>query len=97
MLLEEIWKTSEVSEFPILTYTQNRKLGNLGKFSFTSNFDSSGNLRCKNKNKKISETKSRYAFRRKTKNSRDIRVFDFDLYPKLKTRKSWKVFFQLEF
>ena len=57
MLLEEIWKTSEVSEFPILTYTQNRKLGNLGKFSFTSNFDSSCNLRCKN-NKKISETKS---------------------------------------
>ena len=26
---------SEVSEFSILPYTQNRKLGNLGKFSFT--------------------------------------------------------------
>ena len=57
MLLEEKRTIFEVSEFSILTYTQNRKLGNLGKFSFTSNFDSSCNLRCKN-NKKISETKS---------------------------------------
>ena len=55
MLLEEKRKISEVSEFSILPYTQNRKLGNLGKFSFASNFDSSCNLRCKN-NKKISET-----------------------------------------
>ena len=29
---------SEVSEFSILPYTQNRKLWNLGKFSFTTNF-----------------------------------------------------------
>ena len=39
-LLEEKKKTSEVSEFSILPYTQNRKLGNLGKFSFTSTFSS---------------------------------------------------------
>ena len=39
---------SEVSEFSILPYTQNRKLGNLGKCSFTSNFDSSCNLRFRN-------------------------------------------------
>ena len=43
MLLEkkkkEKNKISEVSTFSILPYTQNRKLGNLGKFSFTSNFD----------------------------------------------------------
>ena len=39
MLLEEKKKTSEVSEFSILPYTQNGKLGNLGIFSFTSNFD----------------------------------------------------------
>ena len=48
-----------------LPYTQNRKLGNLGNFSFTSNFDSSCNLRCK---KKWSETKFkrlRYGLRRK--------------------------------
>ena len=40
MLLEEKKKISEISEFSILSYTQNRKLGNLGKCSFTSNFDS---------------------------------------------------------
>ena len=90
MLLEEKKKISEISEFSILSYTQNRKLGNLGKFSFTSNFDSSCNLRCKN-NKKISETKSSrssYASGRKKENFRGFRVFDFVLYPKSKTRKS---------
>ena len=35
---------SEVSEFSILPCTQNRKLGNLGKCCFTSNFDSSCNF-----------------------------------------------------
>ena len=49
-------KMSEVSEFSILLYTQNRKLGNLGKRCFTSNFISSCNLRCKN-DKKITEAK----------------------------------------
>ena len=38
MLLEEKKKISEISEFSILSYTQNRKLWNLGKCS--SNFDS---------------------------------------------------------
>ena len=33
MLLEEKWKNSEVSEFSILSYTQNRKVGNLGSES----------------------------------------------------------------
>ena len=32
---EEKMPISEVSEFSILPYTQNGKLGNLGKFSFT--------------------------------------------------------------
>ena len=45
--LEKV-KISEDSEFSILPYTQNRKLGNLGKCSFTSNFDSSCNLRFRN-------------------------------------------------
>ena len=48
MLLLKKVKISEVSEFSILSYTQNRKLGNLGKCSFTSNFDSSCNLRFRN-------------------------------------------------
>ena len=50
----------------ILPYTYNRKLGNLGKCCFTSNFDSSCKLRSKN-DKKLTETKtyrSRYAFRK---------------------------------
>ena len=44
MLLEEKKKISVVSEVTILPYTQNRKLGNLGKCSYTSNFDSSCNF-----------------------------------------------------
>ena len=40
VFLEEKKKTSEVSKFLILPYVQNRKLRNLGNFSFTSNFDS---------------------------------------------------------
>ena len=56
MLLVEKVKIFGVSEFSILPYTQNRKLGNLGKSCFTSNFDSSCNLRSKN-DKKLTETK----------------------------------------
>ena len=41
-------KISEVSEFSILPYSQNRKLGNLGRCSFTSNFDSNCDLRFRN-------------------------------------------------
>ena len=48
MLLEEKKKISEVSKFSILPYTQNGKLGNLGKCSFTSNFDCCYNLRFRN-------------------------------------------------
>ena len=54
---EEKKKISEISEFSILSYSQNRKLGNLGKCSFTSNFDSSCNLRCKS-DKKLTELKN---------------------------------------
>ena len=38
----------KITHFSILSYTQNRKLENLAKFSFNSYFDSSCNLRCKN-------------------------------------------------
>ena len=41
-------KIPEISEFLILLYTQNRELGNLANFSFTSNFDSSCNQRFEN-------------------------------------------------
>ena len=99
MLLEKKVKISEVSEFSILPYTQNRNLGNLGNFSFISNFDSCCKLRCKN-NKKLTKTKtemSGYAFRRKSENFRGFRVFDFALYPKSETRKSRKLLFYFKF
>ena len=57
MVLQEEVKISEISQFSILSYNQNRKLRDLGKFSLLSNFDSSCNLRCKN-NKKLTETKT---------------------------------------
>ena len=40
ILLEEKNKISEISKFSIFSYTQNWKLRNLGKFFFTSDFDS---------------------------------------------------------
>ena len=55
-LLEEKKKTSEFFEFLILSYTQNRKLGNLGKCSVTSNFDSSCNLRFRNNKNELRQT-----------------------------------------
>ena len=50
-------KTSEVSEFSILLYTQDRKLGNLEKLSFNSNFDS------------LKSKRMRYGSGKKTKTS----------------------------
>ena len=83
---------SEVSEFLISPYSQNWKLGNLGNMSLTSNSDSSYNSRFKNhKNMNWAENwKVPIWFKRKNKNFRDFQVFDFALYPKLKTRKSRK-------
>ena len=83
---------SEVSEVLILPCNQNRKLGNLGNMSLTSNSDSSYNSRFKNhKNMNWAENwKVPIWFKRKNKNFRDFQVFDFALYPKLKTRKSRK-------
>ena len=83
---------SEVSEFSILPYSQNRKLGNLGNMSLTSNSDSSYNSRFKNhKNMNWAENwKVLIWFKGKNKNFQDFQVFDFALYPKSKTRKSRK-------
>ena len=48
---------SKVSEFSILTYTRNGKLGNLGKFSFTSIFDSIRNSKSKNQKNDFKQKK----------------------------------------
>ena len=88
MVLEEKVEIFEVSEFSILPYTQNWKLGNLGKFSFTSDFDISRNLRFKNKNE-LKQILSRLenCLRRKNENFWGFGVFNFVLYPKFRT---WK-------
>ena len=99
MLLEEKKKNSEVSEFSILSYTQNRKLGNLGKCSFTSIFDNCCNLRFRNdKNELRQKLKGRdMLLEEKKENFRGFRVFDFALYSKSKTRKSRKLLFYFKF
>ena len=85
-------KISEVSEFSVLPYIQNWKLGNLRNMSLLSNSDSSCNSRFKNdKNMNWAKNwKVLIRIKRKNKNFRDFRVFDFDLYPRSKTRKSRK-------
>ena len=61
VLLFKKVKISEVFKFSILSYTQNRKLGNLGKCYFTSNFDSSCNLGFRNdKNELRQKLKGQY-------------------------------------
>ena len=83
---------SEVSEVLILPCNQNRKLGNLGNMSLTSNSDSSYNSRFKNhKNMNWGKNwKVLIYFKRKNKNFQDFQVFNFALYPKSKTWKSQK-------
>ena len=83
-------KISEVSEFSILPYIQNQKLGNLRNLSLLSNSDSSYNSTIKN-DKNMNWAKNWMVptrIKRKNKNFRDFRVFDFDLYPRSKTQKS---------
>ena len=55
LLVEKNNKISEVSEFSILPYTQNPKLGNLRKCSFTLNFDSCCNLRFRNNKNELGQ------------------------------------------
>ena len=85
-------KISEVSEFSILSYTQNRKLGSLGNTPLLSNSDSSYKSRFQN-NKNMSWAKNWKVpiwFKRKKKIFGDFRVFDFALYLRSKNRKSRK-------
>ena len=101
MLLLKKVKISEVSEFSILSYTQNRKLGNLGKCSFTSNFDSSCNLRFRNdKNELRQKLKGQDMLLEEKKKISEISEFlilCYTQYPKSKTQKSQKVLFYFKF
>ena len=85
MLLEEKKKISEISEFSILSYTQNRKLGNLGKCSFTSNFDISCNLRSRNdKNELRQELKGQDMLLEEKKNISEISEFSILSYTQIR-------------
>ena len=84
MLLEDELKISEVSESSTLPYTQNRKLGNLGKCSFTSNFDSCYNLRFRNeKNKLRQKLKFIKWIKKKKRTPRRFPTFQFCPIPKI--------------
>ena len=49
-----------ISEFSILPYAQNGKFGNLGEFCFASNFDSSHNLKFKEKKNEVRQNLKGY-------------------------------------
>ena len=91
-------KISEVSEFSILSYAQNWKLGNLGNMSLLSSFDSSYNSRFRNdKNMKLPKNwKVPIWFKRKNKISK---ISEFSILPDTqdqKLRNLWN-FAYLEF
>ena len=69
----------EVYEFSILLFTQNRKLKNLGKFSFTSIFAAIWNSKSKNRKSDLEEITLtlRCGLRRKNAYFRSFQVFDF--------------------
>ena len=69
---------SEVSEFSILTYTQNQKLGNLGKF-YLLKFLVVYETQNKKSHLKEKTLTSRCGLRRKNIQFRDFWVFDFAL------------------
>ena len=92
-------KKFKVSEFSILAYNWNRKLGNLGKFSFTSIFVSIRNSNSKTQKNDFKQkiVTLRWGLLRKNEKSRGSRVFDFGLHLQSKTRKSQKIFFYFNF
>ena len=88
MLLEEKKKVSEISEFSILPYTQNRKLGDLGKCSFTSDFDSCCNLRFRNdKNELRQKRKVIKGIKKKERELPRFPSFRFCSIPKIENSK----------
>ena len=80
MVLEEKMKISEVSEFSISTYTQNRKLGNLGKSPFTSNFDCSCNLIFRSNKNELKQKLQDYKMGLEEK-KKTSKVYDFSIFP----------------
>ena len=87
---------SEVSEFSILAYTQNRQLGNLGKFYLLKYLVVYETQNQTNDLKEKTLT-LRWGLRRKNVHFQDFRVFDFALCLKSKTWKPRKVLVYFNF
>ena len=83
-------------EFWILVYTQNRKLGNLGKFYLLKFLRVDGT---QNKKNDLKEKTFNFTiwFEKKNVHFRDFRVFDFALYLKSKTWEPRKVLIYFNF
>ena len=93
--LEKV-KIFEVSEFSILPYTQNRKLGNLGKCCFTSNFEIYCNFTFRNdKNGLIQKFKGQDMVLEEKTFFSEFSGFSILLYTR--NWKSRKVFFYFKF
>ena len=75
-------KISKVSEFSILVYTWNGKLGNLGKFSFTSILGSIRNSKSKDQKNDFKQkiVTLSWVLIKKNESFRGFQVFDFGLY-----------------
>ena len=87
MLLLKKVKIFEISEFSVLSFTQSQKLGNLGKCSFTSNFDSSCNLRFRNdKNEPRQKLKSQDMLLEEKKKISEISEFSILSYAQNRRR-----------
>ena len=93
MWLNKEKNISQVSEFSILAYTQNRKLRILGKFYLLKFLVVYETQNQKNELKQKTFT-LRCGLRKKKVNFRDFRVFDFALYLKSKIWKTRKVLVQ---
>ena len=78
--LKEKIKISEVSEFSILLYTQNRKLENLRSFCFTSTFSSIWNPRSKNQQKDLRQKKYYFMMWLNKENMKISEVSEFSIW-----------------
>ena len=87
---------SEVFEFSILACTQNRQLGNLGKF-YLLKYLVVYETQNQTNNLKEKTLTLRWGLRRKNVNFQDFRVFDFALCLKSKTWKPRKVLVYFNF
>ena len=88
-------KISEVSEFSILPYTKNRKLGNLENISLLSNSDSSYNSRFKNDKNTNWAKNGKVLIRLKRKKEKFLRFpsFRFCPIPKIENSEMSEILF----